>query len=488
MRNYVLVYINGRRVEVAGPDVFGSLSDLLRREQGLVGTKIVCEEGDCGSCTVLIGRLDGKKLRYQSVDSCIQFMCQLDCCHIVTVEGLKMNGTLHPVQQAMVDYHGSQCGFCTPGFVMSMAVMFETKDRLSDQDLRCGLTGNLCRCTGYVPIIEAGMMLDGARMSRLDGLYPPQAMIDEFEAHGREPVCVEADCAAPGLGPDVRTYFKPVDVEGAVAFKKDHPDVKIIAGGTDVGVQINKRVIDPKVIMSLCSLPGLCGLTYKDDTLVTGAMASWAEIEEYIRDIVPQFHKILAVFASAQIKNVATIGGNIANASPIADSLPFLYVMNAEVELTGVKGTRRVNINNFYKGYKVLAMKPDELITRVHIPLPQPDETLRLYKVSKRRDLDISTFTAGILMRRDGDTIDWARIAYGGVGPNIIRTSKTERFLAGKPFNEETLRKAGRIARTEITPITAVRAGKDYRCQLAENILVKFYYDCCEPAEALAAL
>jgi len=383
----------------------------------------------------------------------------------------------------MVDGHGSQCGFCTPGFVMAMVDVLENQDHLSQQRLRQGLTGNLCRCTGYVQILEAGMKLGGKHLSRLHELYPPDSMLKDFASHQREPIDVEADCAAPGMQPKVRRYFKPVDVDSAITFKAEHPQVKLIAGGTDVGVQINKKVIDPNVVMSLGGIPELRGISTKGDMLVVGAMNTWTDLEDDVRDLVPEFHKILMVFAAPQIRNVATIAGNIANGSPIADSLPFLYVMNAEVEVQGTTGARRININEFYKGYKVLALQPDELITRVHIPLPGPDETLRLYKVSKRRDLDISTFTAGILMRRDGDRIDWVRLAYGGVGPNIIRLTKVEQFLAGKSFDEPTMRESGQIARSEITPITDVRAGEMYRYQLAENILLKFYYECGEPQE-----
>ncbi len=482
-RNHLLVYINGERHEVAGADAFLTLSDYLRLRLGMVGTKIVCSEGDCGACSVLVGRgaedtsAGGRKLVYRAIDSCIQFMYQLDRTHVVSIEGLKRNGLLGPVQDAMVKCHGSQCGFCTPGFVATMAGMLEDenvtrKTSLTPDELRYGLTGNLCRCTGYVQIIDAGCAVDPGKTARLSELYPDGPIIEAFEACGDEGVLITDDTG--------RTLAIPASLESAVAFKAAHPGCTAVAGATDIGVQHNKGRIEPRAVLCLADVPEMRGIGHAGGFLTVGACETWTRVERYIKELVPPFHDVLAVFGSPQIRNAGTLGGNIANASPIADSLPFLFVTGAQLELAGPHGTRRVDINGFYHGYKKFDLKTDELIARVHIPLPTDKQILKLYKVSRRRDLDISTFTAAVLMELDdtGETIRNVRIAYGGVAPVVLRLPRTEAFLTGKPFDESVLREAGTIARTEVTPITDVRGSADFRLQLAANIPVKFYYDC----------
>jgi xanthine dehydrogenase small subunit len=480
MLDHVLVYVNGRRHEVRGRDAFLSLSDFLRRTQNLVGTKIVCSEGDCGACTVLIGRpaADGSRLVYRAIDSCIQFMFQLDGTHIVSIEGLGGEASPSAVQEAMIECHGSQCGFCTPGFVVAMTGLLEDRDELNETSMRCGLTGNLCRCTGYTSIIEAGSKLDVERHERMTKKYPADAMISEFAQRRHESIEVQAEW-------DSRLHVcaSPADLDGALAFLAEHPDATIVAGATDVGVRINKTMTVPATILDLNRVAELEGVAVENGELVLGSRASWTALEDVCEARVPEFHKIIRVFGAPQIRHVGTIGGNIANASPIADSLPFLYVMEAVLELRSAGGSREVNINEFYKGYKKLDMRPGELITRVRVPLPADGELLRLYKVSRRRDLDISSFTAAIRLRLDGETIADAAIAFGAVGPTVIRARKTEEFLRGRVLDEETMRRAGDVAIAEITPISDVRGAADYRYQLTRNVLVKFYHETQAVAE-----
>lgn len=485
IRDHLLVFINGERHSVIGADAFLTLSDYLRLRLGLVGTKIVCSEGDCGACSVLIGRADpvSKRIVYRAIDSCIQFMYQLDRAHVVSIEGLKHNGLLNPIQDTMVKCHGSQCGFCTPGFVTTMAGMLEgegveRQDTLTADELRYGLSGNLCRCTGYVQIIDAGKAVDPGKTARVNELYPDGPIVEACSKHIVEDVMIRGD--------EGQTVFVPVSLANAVAFKAEHPGCTVVAGATDIGVQYNKGKVDPREVLCLVNVAEMKVISHVDGMLTAGACADWSQIERHIKEIVPPFHDILTVFGSPQIRNTGTIGGNIANASPIADSVPFLFVMGAELEVAGPSGTRRVNINKFYQGYKQFDLKPDELITKVHIPLPTKTQTLRLYKVSRRRDLDISTFTAAVLMSLDGTDrmIRDIRIAYGGVAPVVLRLPKTEAFLTGKPFEEATLREAGVLARTEVKPITDVRGSADFRLQLAENILTKFYFDCAQTVNA----
>jgi xanthine dehydrogenase small subunit len=478
MRDYVLMYVNGKRFQIRGETAFSSLSDFLRCELGFVGTKVVCAEGDCGACTVLVGRLDGNQVRYETVDSCIQFLYQLDCKHVVTVEGLHRDGQLHPVQEALVKHHGSQCGFCTPGFVMALTGMFEDKAAADQERMQLALTGNLCRCTGYLPILEAGLSLDPQTLITVAEQYSSRAMIEDLHQHMLEPVLIETAEANRYVAPVRRTFFSPRHLHEALDFKTRHPESLIVSGGTELGVLRNKKGFDPPALLSLTFLPGLSQIVCEDDTVIIGANVTWTQIEAYMKEAFPEFYKIIIRFGSPQIRNVATLVANVAHGSPIADSLPFLYITGAELELVRQSGTRRVQINDFYKGYKVKDLAADEIITRIFIPLPAPDELLKLYKVSKRNDLDIATFGAGIRVRKAGDIITRALIAYSGVAPTVVRLPSTEAFLQGKLFSEETFQQAGREARQEIQPISDVRGSRDFRLQLAENILRKFYYDC----------
>ncbi len=484
MLDHVLIWVNGRRHEVRGRDVFLSLSDFLRRVQGLVGTKIVCSEGDCGACTVLVGRAsrsqemgadrngDGTRFVYRPIDSCIQFMLQLDGAHVVTVEGLGDEGEPSAVQRAMIDCHGSQCGFCTPGFVVAMTGLLEECEELDEAAMRCGLTGNLCRCTGYTPIIDAGRKVDMTQHQRAEELYPSPQMLSEVVQRRVQPIEVRAKWDG-----EEHVFMSPPNLDAALKFLGDNPDATIVAGATDVGVRINKSLTIPRKILDLNRVAELEGVAIEDGELVLGARASWTAIEDICEEVVPEFHKIVSVFGAPQIRHAGTIGGNIANASPIADSLPFLYVMDATLELRSQSGARNVPITTFYQGYKKLDLKPGELITQVRVPLPAENDRLRLYKISRRLDLDIASFTAAIRMRLDGDMIEDAAIAFGAVGPTVIRARNTESYLVGRSLDEETMRGAGDVALAEITPISDVRGAADYRLQLTRNVLLKFYHE-----------
>lgn len=460
MRDRVLIHINGVPHRIGGAEAFETLARFLRYDERLTGTKIVCEEGDCGACTVLVGRRENGGLRYRPVNSCIQFLFQLDCTSVVTVEGLTKGGALTPLQDAMVRCHGAQCGYCTPGFVMAMAGLFECNDHPTATDVKGALTGNLCRCTGYESIINAA--LEVKAQPRIEQLYPSAPIVAAIDEAEREPVRIE-------------NFFKPTTLEDAVAFKNEK--TVIAQGGTDFGVWCTKRNFVAETILSLDAIDGLGDIAVADGMLAVGGRVTLAQFESVVRDLVPSLAPIMDRFGSPQIKNAGTLAGNIANGSPIADSLPFLFVSGAALELTGRNGTRTVAVADFYLGYKKLDLRPDEIITRILIPLPADGDTLRLYKVSKRSHLDISTFTAAMLMRRRDGRIDSMRLAYGGVAPVVLRLKKTEEFLTGKPIARETFAEAGEIARSEIAPISDVRGSRETRLQLAENILTKFYYD-----------
>lgn len=486
-RDYLLVYLNGEPLQVRGSDAFLTLSDFLRERMVLTGTKIVCSEGDCGACTVLVGRpTETSRLEYQGIDSCILFMHQLDGAHVVSVEGLSPEGKLHPVQQAMVDCFGSQCGFCTPGFVGAMVAKMESltenesPDSVTCDDWKLALTGNLCRCTGYVQILEAAAACaDAGGRSRIETLYPSADIASPLRQAATETVHL---CAPPRYGSDLpREMFLPVTLDEGLVFKSSHPSARIINGATDIGVLTNKGRVTPDIVLSLAKIGGHSSITMTDDSVVRIDMrATWADVESWAREALPAFYEIVIRFGSPQIRAAGTLVGNVGNGSPIGDSLPLLFVMEAELELANAAGSRRLPVTEFYRGYKDFDLQPDELIIAVHLPMPAANETLRLYKVSKRNDLDISTFTAAIRMTIEGQNIVDPRIAYGGVGPTVVRLPKTEAFLSGKSMDESTFREAGLIAREEITPISDVRGTADYRFQLAENILQKFFHESAE--------
>lgn len=476
MRHHILLYINGERHTIEGEAVFQPLTDFLRYELCKTGTKVVCAEGDCGACTVLIGRLsEGKTdLQYQAVNGCIQYLYQLDCTHIITIEGMQTGDSLNPVQQAMIACHGAQCGYCTPGIVVAMSQhFFEKKETnhtqpASEQDIRNALTGNLCRCTGYESILQAGCSVNPSEFLRLVQLYPPTVMVSEFQQAVMQSVVIDTG---------ERHLCLPATVNEALQYKQENPKATVVSGGTDVNVICNKLFVEPPAILSLSRLSGLDTLDVQENMLYVGAKTTLSALENYVTHLIPEFAAILHVFGSPQIKQAGTLAGNIGNGSPIADTLPFLFIMNAELELSRINEQRWVSINEFYTGYKTTVMQPDELITRIRIPLPKDSEYLKLYKVSKRTHLDISTFTAAIRMQCMNKQIQHASIAYGGVGPNVLRLPKTESFLAEKPFELSTFEEAGTIAVQEITPISDVRGSSDYRFQLAKNILLKFFHE-----------
>jgi xanthine dehydrogenase small subunit len=463
MRDRIRFYLNGRPIEVGGDDLFLTLSDFLRRRQGLTGTKVVCAEGDCGSCTVLIGRPEGDSIKYLAVTSCIQILFQLDAAHVITVEGLRDGTGLNPIQQAMVSCQGTQCGFCTPGFVVSLYGLMSGRNVHADQ-VRRGLTGNLCRCTGYDSIVKAAMACDVSALKSIDALYPPNSILADLKA-----IAVE----------EVRTarFYKPVAIEQAAQFRRDHPHCSVIAGGTDLGVVYNKRLREIPVALSLGGIASLRRTQVDADAMMLGAGVTLTTLAHLAKQHLPELGKFMDWFGSPLIRNAGTIGGNLVTGSPIGDTIPAMIALGAEIELTGVAGPRTVPIGQFYSGYRQTVCKADELVTAVRIPLLRESQTLKLYKVSRRKDLDISTFGAAIWMQQTNGLIDDIRIAFGGVGPMVVRLPKTEATLRGQEPTLELFEQAGEIARGEVTPITDVRGSAEYRHTLSENILLKFWHE-----------
>ena len=482
MTDCILFYLNGIRQEVRGSDAGQTLSNYLRQSQHQCGTKIACSEGDCGACTILAGRLsqDGSRFEYEPIDSCIAFIYQMHLSHVVTVEGLADSEKLTSVQQCMVDCHGSQCGFCTPGFVMALHGLTETADApLTEDELRLGLSGNLCRCTGYSQILDAGLSLKPDQITSVSDRFNTAQMLQDFAEFQNQPVHVNAqpNIESNGQSHELVEVMIPKTLSQVLEYRTSHPNAKLVSGATDVGVQYNHGRLKPEGVIYLGQVEEFNQFAIEDNTLTVGAAVRWSELETQTSKRLPEFHKVIERFGSPQVRRAGTLIGNLANASPIADSIPWLYVTEATLQLASQRGTRTVPILDFYQGYKQLDLADDEIIASAQIPLPTDSTRLKLYKIAKRRDMDISILTAAFWIGLDGNQITDARIAFGGVGPTVLRVPRSEELLVGKQFTLEVMTEAAAIARNEVTPISDVRGDAGYRYQLVENLFAKCFHD-----------
>ncbi|MBU6152799.1 MAG: FAD binding domain-containing protein [Bdellovibrionales bacterium] len=472
MRTTVVFFLNGKRHEVGSDQAFQTVSDFLRYERGLTGTKVVCAEGDCGACTVLVSRFRAGKLQpYQSINSCIAYVYSLHRTHLITVEGLKRGQELHPVQAAMVERQGSQCGYCTPGFVCSMALLAEDAKREGfrpdEKKVRNYTTGNLCRCTGYAPILEAGVAMDLDRVQALSSFYGDDRIEAEFSAIRVEGIRIR------GEGKEV---FLPIDLTEAVQERASDPTVRLSAGTTDLGVVSNKGKLKLTRLLSLQEVESLHLIKKTGNRIRVGARASLHQLERSLADEFPEFSRMLRIFASPQIKNSATLVGNLMNASPIADTIPFLRVAEVLVLIASPQGERRVGINDFIlPGYKKLDLRSDELVVGIEIPLS--DHRYKLYKVSNRKDLDISAVTFAARYRLKDGAFESFSLALGGVGASVLRMGGIEAQVLGKPLSLNLFRALANTLPGEITPITDVRGSAGYRLRVAQNLLLKFHDD-----------
>lgn len=473
MRNEVVFYLNGKRTRASGSESALMLSDLLRYERGLPGTKVVCAEGDCGACTVLVARFrNGHLGEYRSINSCIAPVYSLDRSHLITVEGLKRADGLHPVQEAMVRAQGSQCGYCTPGFVCSMAGMVDSAKRkgcaIDSKMVRNHTTGNLCRCTGYEPILNAGGSIDPGKVPNLASLYPHAPMEAEFE---------NLD-ASVRVGSPEAPVFLPATLAEALRLRADHPQAKIVSGMTDLGVLTNKGKLVAGPRIALHGVEELYQFTDGSDAFRIGARVSLADVEDLLSASFPEFSGMLKIFASPQIKHSATLAGNLMNASPIGDSTPFLRV--AEVTLmisrlgaSGQVETREVGIDAFIKGgYKELDFTGDEILTAIRIP--KSDHCYALFKASTRKDLDISTVAFAARYRIRGGRLEGVRMALGGVAASVVRMPDEEQMLEGAQIESGLFLRTADSAQNRVKPLSDVRGSSIFRKVLVRNLFLKF--------------
>jgi len=442
-------WINGQEERVVGVPVSRTLLEHLRAT-GRVGTKEGCAEGDCGACTVAVREGDG----FAAVNSCIVPLAAVSGQEVVTVEGLARNGALHPVQEAMARAGGSQCGFCTPGFVMSLFAATYSGERGD-----AALEGNLCRCTGYLPIRAAarGLVAPPAR----DGFLLPGA--------GSEPADYRAGDEA---------YFHPKSLLEALALLDAHPGAKPVAGGTDVGVELNKFGRHYPIMISLEHVAELGRLEETEAGLELGSALTLSELEGRLRGRAPLLETMLRAFAARQIRNRATLGGNLATASPVGDLAPPLLAGDAQLTLVSSAGARTVPLHAFFTGYRATVLRPGELIRSVTLPRAEPGQLEAVHKVGKRGADDISTVAAAfsVGLGRDG-SVRSARLAYGGVAATPVRAFEVERTLVGQPWNARTAAAAAAGLRALFTPLSDLRGSADYRRALVGNLFEKFFYE-----------
>lgn len=440
----------------------------LREDLHCTGTKEGCAEGDCGACMVLTGELTDGKVALKAVNSCIQFLPTLDGKALFTIEDLiQKDDALHPVQQALLDCHASQCGFCTPGFAMSLWGLYlssqgatPTRDRINE-----ALSGNLCRCTGYRPIIDAAR-----RMGELPAVHFDQAALGaQLQELQRSDTFVYRHGG--------RTFYAPRTLAQLVALRAQHPAACLLSGSTDIGLWVTKQLRELGDIISVRQVAELSGMIERDGKIEIGAAVTLNDAYGAVCRHYPALTELWQRFASAPIRNAGTLGGSVANGSPIGDSAPWLIALGAEIVLHAVNGTRVLLLEAFYLDYMKNAMQPDEIVAALRIPLPQPERLFRAYKVAKRFDQDISGVCAAFAFTLNGQVVQDAHIAFGGMAATARRAPACEAALNGQVWNEASLERALQMLAQDYTPLTDLRGSGAYRMKTAQNLLRRFWLE-----------
>jgi xanthine dehydrogenase small subunit len=460
-RKDIRFWFRNRVVSVTGPSPQLTVLRWLREHRGDTGTKEGCAEGDCGACTVAVASWDGR-LTIRAMNSCLLFLPAIDGKALFTVEDLADGTELHPVQRALVDAHASQCGFCTPGFAMSLWADYQTRETAPTRaETEVVLAGNLCRCTGYRPIFDAAAAAWDLPARRVDH----DALVKTLKEFAElEPLSYE------GEG---QTWLAPRSADELAAAVAAQPDARIVAGATDVALWVTKGLRSLGPIISVASVTELKTVHDDEGSLVIGAGLPLTDAFAVIAERWPETAELAARFASPPVRNAGTLGGNVANGSPIGDSMPLLLALGASVILRKGSRTRELPLDQFYLAYQKTAREPGEVLAAIRIPARHPGEIVRTWKVSKRRDQDISAVCGAFSLLIDGGRVSRARLAYGGVAATPKRAINAEHIITGKQFDPSSL-EAARLALSEdFTPLTDGRATAAYRAVVAANLLTR---------------
>ncbi len=470
-RSEIRFVLNDRDVSLDRVGANDTLLDFLRLDCRLTGTKEGCAEGDCGACTVLVGRLQNGTLRYEPVNACIRLTASLDACHVVSIEYLSdPNGKLHPVQQAMVEHHGSQCGFCTPGFVMSLYALWMQNPDPSETQIETALQGNLCRCTGYEPIIKAAKAATTLGSPAEDALTLERATMTARLTELRDGKRV--DVANGGS-----RCILPASVDDLAEILLEMPEATIVAGATDVGLWVTKFLRDISPVVFLNHLDELRQIVKTEDAIKIGAGVSYADSQAVISERHPHLGAFWDRIAGWQIRSMGTIGGNIANGSPIGDTPPVLIALGATITLRKGAARRTLPIEEFFIDYGKQDMANGEFLESISIPNATPHSLHAAYKISKRRDEDISSVCAAFNVTVQNGTITAARIAFGGMAATPKRAAHAEAALVGAVWSEATLIAAAARLGEDFSPLSDWRASAEYRLQVSKNLFRKFWLD-----------
>ena len=465
--NTIQFIYQNKIVKLKNPDPNRTILDFIRSDLKQKGTKEGCAEGGCGACTADIGELKNKKLIYKSINSCISFLPTIDQKHLIIIENLSQkNEKLHPVQEAMVKFHGSQCGFCTPGFVMSMFAMYKNFSNFSNDTIDETLSGNLCRCTGYRPIIDAAKSLNSKNLN------------DDFKKNEKKIIKMLSKIKDRDIeiSFENKKYFAPKSLKNLKKILKQNSNTKFLSGGTDLSLEVTKQRGEIEKIVSLNSVKELKFIKKTKKFIEVGSGVSLYEFQNIIKSYYLDFYNILKRYGSVQIRNVGTLAGNIATASPIGDALPLLLSLDSRIKIQTSKSIKIIPLSEFFLSYRRTKLKNGEFLFSVQIPINKQNH-FKAYKISRRFDDDISSVCASFNFLIKKNIILKANIAYGGMSEIPKRASKIERALTNSVFSEDTFSKAKNLIDEDFSPIDDMRASKNYRADVAKNLMMKFFYE-----------
>jgi xanthine dehydrogenase small subunit len=452
--------------QIKNPDPNETILNFIRLKLKKTGTKEGCAEGGCGACTIVVGELKKNNIIYKAINSCIAFTPSLEGRQLLVVEDLILeDGSLHPVQTAMVNYHGSQCGFCTPGFVMSLFSMYKNNNSYDEKTIEEYIAGNLCRCTGYRPIIDAAKSLNNDKS-------------DQFKKDKKKTIALLKKILPKSIfiNNQNKKYFAPRTISELKKIIKKYPNLNFFSGGTDMSLIVTKQKKDLNNIIYLNSIDELNYIKENYKYIEVGATTPLRQFEVFIKKYYSDFNIILKRYGSVQIRNVATMAGNIATASPIGDSLPLLLSLDASIVVESFNKKTILPLKNFFISYRKTKLKKGQFISSIRIPIFKKN-IFKAYKISKRIDDDISSVCASFNLKIVNKKIKSIKIAYGGMAPIPKRAIYCEKVLLNSNFSEDIILKAQKCLEKDFQPINDMRASKDYRMEIAKNLLIKCFIE-----------